>query len=348
MALTGTRKAALLLASLDPGTAAELLKAARPDVLTEITAELVYLNASGARPDATGSHVQEFFGLLHKRQAPEDSQGSFVQQMLESAVGKQRGDELLGQARRLADLKDPFMALRSVATEDIAQALTGEHPQVAALMLIELPPNKSAALIPMLEEKVRAEAVRRMTCGDTVSPEARVRVAAMVRSRLEAIRKAAAAEDSAGPAVATATASPAQRRKADLRLRQVALLLRGLATELRDSLVKAIGEQSHDTSTAVQNMMVLWDDLPVIGDRSLQEVLRNVDARKLALALVGADAVTTAKIRNNISERARAMIDEETQLMKKPKAEEIGQARDAILGYLRQLNSTGELQFDGV
>jgi flagellar motor switch protein FliG len=40
------------------------------------------------------------------------------------------------------------------------------------------------------------------------------------------------------------------------------------------------------------------------------------------------------------------MIDEEMQLMKKPKADEIEQARETILAYLRQLNASGELQFE--
>ena len=93
--------------------------------------------------------------------------------------------------------------------------------------------------------------------------------------------------------------------------------------------------------------MVLWSDIPGISDRNIQEVLRSIDARKLAVALIEVEPAIAAKIRNNISERARNMIDEETQLMKKPKPQEVEEARETILGYLRQLNATGELKFEG-
>ena len=47
MVLSPKRKAALVLMSLDPAAAAELLKAAKPETLTEIAAEIVNLESGG-------------------------------------------------------------------------------------------------------------------------------------------------------------------------------------------------------------------------------------------------------------------------------------------------------------
>jgi flagellar motor switch protein FliG len=141
--------------------------------------------------------------------------------------------------------------------------------------------------------------------------------------------------------------SPAAAARLNAQRRKVALLLRGLSSEVRDNLVKSIAQQDAEVATALQNLMVLWEDIPLVNERNLQTVMRSVDARKLALALMGTTAAITDKIRANISERARAMIDEETSLMKKPKADEVETARETILGYLRQLNASGELQFEG-
>jgi len=341
VALSRARKAAILLTSLDPVTAAELLKATRPELLTEIAAEIVTLEAAGkgARP-AADEPVKDFFSLVSRPKAHEGSPATFARSLLEGAVGKQRGEEVLAQARRLVDARDPFRSIRDASPDELAQALAGEHPQVAALILIEIDPKKSGALIQMLDQDIRFEAIRRMTGGDNVPPEAKVRVAALVRTRLAALRKQAAADP-----VAAAAAAPGV--KFNPRLRQVAVLLRGLASELRDGLVKAIADGNADTAKSVQDLMVLWEDMPFLGERSLQEVLRNVDARKLALALIGAEPEVAERIRANISERARAMIDEETQLMKKPRADDVEAARETILGYLRQLNASGDLQFEG-
>jgi flagellar motor switch protein FliG len=335
-----TRKAALLLASLDPGAAAELLKGVRPELLTEIASEMVRMEDTA--PTGADEHIRDFYVTLCKPRQAVASPQAFVKRMLESAVGKQRGEEVFGQARRMLDQRDPFLSIRDTPVEELAQALAGEHPQVAALVLMELTPEKSASLLLLLEERVRQEAVYRMTCGENVSPEARARIAAIVRNRLVALRKAAEA-----PGAVASSSSPAATARLNAQRRKVALLLRGLSTELRDNLVKSIAQQDAEMASTLQNLMVLWDDVHLVGERNLQTVLRNLDARKLALALVGADAATTDKIRANISERARAMIDEETSLMKKPKADEIETARETILGYLRQLNASGELQFEG-
>jgi flagellar motor switch protein FliG len=343
VALTRARKAAILLTSLDPVTAAELLRAAQPELLTEIAAELVSLESAGSPVSAAADSVKDFCTLIHRPQASEANPAAMARRLLESAVGKEKGEAVMTQARRLADGRDPFRFVREASPQELAPALAGEHPQVATLVLMELPAAKSAVLITLLEEGVRAEAVRRMTCGDTVLPETKTRVAALIRSKLEAARRQAAAD---GAPVASATAAGPAGPAFNPRLRQVGLLLRGLAAELRDALVKSIAEGNAETAKTVQDLMVMWEDIPQISERNLQEVLRNVDARKLALSLVKAEPAIDAKIRANISERARVMIDEEAQLMKKPKPDEVMAAREAVLGYLRQLNATGELQFE--
>lgn len=330
MAISTIRKAALLLMGLDPVTAAELLKAARPDLVAEIAAELAYLGATGQHAGAPKAEpMEEFCGMLRGTGLGAGHE-TFIQRMLEAAVGEKQSKELLSEVRRRVDVRDPFIPVRAAEAPLLAQALAGEPAQVVALVLSELPPDKSGAVIPLLAEAVRVDAVRRMTGGALASPEACQRIAALIRKRLDDLRAATGGE-AAGP---------------EGRLRRVAILLRTVKTELRDSLLKAIGEQDAATATAVRDLMVLWEDIPQVSDRSLQEVLRGVEAKQLALALNRADPAIDRKVRANISERARAAIAEETSLMRAPKAEEIEQARTAILGGLRELNTKGDLRFE--
>jgi flagellar motor switch protein FliG len=346
VAAPNTRKAAALLAHLEPGVAAELIKSAPPELIAEITAEVLVLRASGTTGSA-GDPAQEFFGLLAgRRPAAVTGPEGFARQMLEGAVGKGRSDELFSRVQTLVDARDPFMAIRKASVEELAAALTGEHPQVAALVLAELPPARTKALVPLLDETTRIQAVSRMTTGERVPPETRNRVAGMVKRRIEEARRKAAAAAADEPApVAAPAAAPAGKKTINPRRRQVALLLRSLEQEMRDGMLKSIGEKDPDAAAEVQDLMVLWSDIPAVEDRSLQEALRNCDSRALALALVGVDGAVGAKIRANISQRARQLIEEETQLMKKPKADEIDEARETVLGVLRQMNVAGGLAF---
>ena len=132
----------------------------------------------------------------------------------------------------------------------------------------------------------------------------------------------------------------------DVKLRKVAVLLRGLEPEARDSLLGAIAQKNQDSGDAVRGLMVIWEDLPAIADRSLQEVLRELDSRKMALALTDAAEAINAKFRANISERAGAMLDEELSLLSSPSTEDIQQARETVLEVLRAMNAKGELNFE--
>ena len=330
---SGVKKAAMLLRALDSATAAELLRAAAPEVITEIAAELAYLDAAGAETAKRSVEpVREFYGLLHKKGGAL-GRGDFLRSTLNSALGEQKSQELLGRVQDMIYARDPFLPIRSAAVEDISRALEGESAQVVALVLSELPPSRSAALLALLEEEVRAEAVRGMTAGQEVSPQARLRVGTVVRNRLQSAKPEAAA-------------GPVSQANREQQLRKVAVLLRGLSTDLRDALVKAIEEQDAETASTVQNLMVTWEDLPTVADRPLQEALRSVDSRVLALALVNAPEEITSKIRANISERAAAMLDEEASLLSSPKPEEIQESRNEVLVALRDMNSRGDLQFE--
>jgi flagellar motor switch protein FliG len=91
--------------------------------------------------------------------------------------------------------------------------------------------------------------------------------------------------------------------------------------------------------------MIIWEDIPQVSDRPLQEALRGIDSSKLALALVKADAEIIEKIKANISERAVVSLEEEASLMSDPKKEEIEDAREEIVETLRKMNENGELSF---
>lgn len=327
MNAVGIRKAALLLTALDSQTAAELLKSAHADTITRIAAELTFIRQGGAAHEAATT-AREFFQLMFGRRA----KGDFVREVVENALGKPKGQEVLGQVTLMLENRDPFRVIREAAVGSIAKALEGESAQVAALVLGELSPKKSADLLGLLEESVRRPALRGMTAGEEVSPEARLKVASIIRNRLDQMA-----------AKTTPDAAPDRRQQ---QLRKVAVLLRGLKTDFRDNLIAGIQEQDKATADLVRRLMVIWDDLPLVADRSLQNVLRNVDSRKLSLSLVSANPQIGAKIRANISERAAATLDEETSLLNNPKPDDIDAARELILGSLRELNDKGELPLE--
>ncbi len=329
MVSCGARKAALLLMSLDSGSAAELLKNAPQTVVSDIAVEIAHIEAAGQGSKAERVEpAKEFFTLLHGRNAKQAG-SSRLPGLLKKAVGSDQADEIFRQAQAAVRQRDPFLEIRSAEVEDLARMLKGESGQVAAMVLSEMKPAKAGQLMPLLDERVRAEAVRGMTSGEGASPAVQVRVAQQLLERMHAKDE-------------TATVSPEHSQK----LRKVAMLLRGLDAPTREAMLKAIDSNDAEAGKGVRDLMVVWEDVATVADRSLQNILRLIDAKNMALAMHEAAPAVAAKINGNISERARALVEEEMSLMSAPKAEEVTQARNEVLKAMRELNASGQLEFE--
>jgi flagellar motor switch protein FliG len=329
--LTGKQRAALLLTSLDAATAAELLKGIDPHVVQELAVELSYLDAAGHR-DAkqTADVARQFCKSLQE----ETGFGfkTFLKEMLRSTVGDEQARRIQQEIQDLLQKRDPFMSIRSADLQTLRAALEAEHPQAIAVVLSELPPRRGSELLGLLSEEMRVSVISRMTGVGSVTPEARVRIAQMIRTRMENAKAAR----NAGTAIQV---QPEQS------LRKVAVIVRNLDKEIRDGVMEAIIQKDPEAGEKIADLMILWEDLPLVGDRSLQEVLRSIDEKQLALALHEVPDEVRTKIRSNISERASAMIDEETSLMSSVKKESVQQARDKIVAVLRERFKMDTLTF---
>lgn len=315
---------------LDAPTAGELLKGMDSQMVQELALELAYLDASGYRDSRESIELaMDFCNYLRSGDTFQFKR--FLDEMLKNAVGGDKAQQIQKEIGDLLHRRDPFMPIRSVDPKVLAKSLENEHPQAIGVVLAELDAKKSSEVLSLLGEGVRLSVISRMTSKETVGVEARLRIAKMVNDRLKAITGAAAA----------GTAQPA----ADQSLRKVAVILRNLVKEVRDGLLGAIREKDGSAADKVAELMIIWEDILFVTDKSLQQALRGVDAKKLALALTNADAAIKQKIRSNISERAGAMVDEETSLMASPKKEDIAAAREELVKTLREMNIKGELMF---
>jgi len=328
--LKGRQKAALLLMGLDAPTAGELIKGMDPKTVQELALELAYLDASGYRESKESIDLARDF-CNYLREGDTFQFKTFLDEMLKNAVGGEKAQLIQRDISDLLHRRDPFMPIKSVDGKILAKALENEHPQAIGVVLAELDAKKSSEVLSLLGEGVRLSVIGRMTSKETVSIEAKLRIAKMVNEHLKTLTGEGEA----------AVAQPA----AEQSLRKVAVILRNLGKELRDGLIGAIKEKDAGAADKVAELMITWEDIILVTDRSMQQALRGIDAKKLALALNNADEAIKKKIRANISERANAMIDEETSLMSAPKKEDIAAAREEITKIAREMNIKGELMF---
>ncbi len=324
--MTGKQKAAILLMSLDTITAVELLKGLPSEDVHEIGMELVRIEVSGRRnSEEEAKIVQEFYGAL-QRESHGFSIKGFINDVLVKILGRDKAEQIKAQIKKVSEKKDPFAIVRLASTDELVLGLKGEHPQTIAVILSELSPKKSQEVMSLLDEEARLKAVRKMTTLDTVSSEVKQRIAAIVSERLKTFQGE--------------TLPEGQQQT----LRKLAITLSGLERDLRDRLLEELRKQDEQTSKMVRDLMITWEDIPSIADRTLQESLRGIDAKKLALSLYGADKRIVQKIRANISERAAATLDEEISLMQEPLDKEVLDAKEEVIKPIREANEAGTLR----
>jgi flagellar motor switch protein FliG len=332
VALTGKQRAALLLASLDAVTAAEMLKGVDAKIVQELAVELSYLDAAGQRnPRQTAEVARQFCKSLQDQAGVQFK--SFLREMLRSTVGEDKAKQIQHDVQDLLQKRDPFLTIRSASVEMLAAVLETEHPQAVAVVLSELPPKRSSEILGRLGEGIRISTISRMTNVGNITPEAKARIAETVRGRIEA------AGTGGQPGAPVIQAQP------DQAMRKVAIIVRNLDKDVRDGVLAAIRQKDKDAADKIAGLMVVWDDIPSVSDRTMQQALRGFEERQLALALHGAAQEIIDKVKSNISERAATIVNEEASLMASPKKDDVRQARDKIVNALRELNSKGELTF---
>ncbi len=329
MPLTQKQKAAMLLMSLDTGTASQLLSDVKPETVRELAVELAYLDAAGyANTEQSLMYAKEFCSSLSMK--GEFHVKDFLQEMLNNTVGTEKATQIQSDIKGLLQERDPFIPIRNSNVQTISEILKEEHPQAIAVVLSELTPKQSSGVLKLLDEEICRNVIARMTSQERITPEAKNRIAEMACDKLRKLKTSDGG---------TVQAHPEQS------LRQVAVILRNLGMEIRDGMLKAIKDKDADAAVKVENLMVVWEDIPLITDRSLQTILRDIDAGKMAVALVKADEGIAMKIKTNISERMAQTLEEETALMSEQTSEDIEKAREEILELLRSKNANGDLAF---
>jgi flagellar motor switch protein FliG len=330
MAFSGKQKAAMLLMSLDPLTATELLKGLSADEIQEIAMELVRIDATGWRDvNEQAKIAQEFCNSLKMEQNRKFSVKAFLNDMLVNILDKDKVEQIQSEIKKATEKKDVFLDIRLASTDELVLALDGEHPQTIAVVLSELSAKKSQEVLSLLDEEPRLKAVCKMTNPEMISSGVRQRMVSSITKRLKGFKGETLVE------------------KPEQALRKLALVLSGLERDVRDRMLAEIGKDDEETAAMVKRLMITWEDITSVADRSLQEALRSVDTGKLALALYGADDNIAQKIRSNMSDRAVTMLDEEISLMQEPLDREVLDAREEVVRPLREANEEGTLRVTG-
>src|SRR3712207_5973587 len=263
--MPGLRKAAVFLAQMSKEEAGVLLAQLRPREVEALTRELMKLGS--VELGDVDDVMREFHGLMTAQQFVGRGGVEFAREILAAALGQDKAEGILSRLN-VVYTEVPFASLRNADVRQLVTFLKDEHPQVIALVLAHLTAAQSAEVLTGFVPEQQAEVAHRIATMDRTSPE-------MVRL----------VEEELG------------RRMGSILAHQDMTTVGGVETLVEiinrsprpteRSILEWLDSSDPELAEAVRAQMFVFEDIVTIDDRSLQLVLREVEANDLATALKG-------------------------------------------------------------
>ncbi len=317
--LSRSQKAAAVLLALGNDKAAKIMGFLSEGEVEQITLEIAQLGKLA--PAQTNAVLEEFRTEAQAASYLVSGGVDHARTLLRTLHGS-AGDDIVD--RLLASFRtSPFHFLQMHDPDEVLQQLRDENPQTLALVLAHVPTRFGAQILNGLEPDLQSEVATRIAQLDNASPE----VVAKVEQSL-------------------------QRRFGDVRRRSVSSRggVQELATILNSSdrgtertILSQLEATNAELAEAVRALMFIFEDIVNLDDRAVQEVLRQVDLKRLAYAMKGVGQAVTEKVFANLSERATETLTEEIELLGPTRIRDVEEAQSEVVALIRRLEEEGTI-----
>ncbi len=323
-AMSGTRKAAILLMALDQEIAARLLKSLRRERVEEISREIAAIELID--PATRDAVINEFYNLVLARQYADAGGLAWARTLLQKTLPPDDAKKIIAAIEHQVH-EQPFSFLQKTETESLMAFLQEEHPQMIALVLSHVPPATASEILIGLPAEKQVEVIQRIAKMDQTSPEVIKEVERGLEKRLAGLMNARFERAGGVQAVAEI------------------LNLSGRAAE--KTIMEGLEATDAGLVDEIRQLMFVFEDIAQVNDKGIQSVLKEVDNAELTLALKTASEDLKEKIFRNMSERAAQLVKEEMEFMGPVRVADVEAAQKKVVDIVRRLEDAGEIMIEG-
>jgi len=319
-ALPGKRKAAILAISLGPERAATVFKHLREEEQDELVLEIAAL--TGVESWERDEVMEEFYHSHLAQDYIAEGGLVYAREVLERALGDDKAMEIIGRLSSFVQIA-PFEFLRRTDPAQITNFIQHEHPQTIALILAYLPSEVASAILIGLPERMQSDVAMRIAVMDRTQPDVIRQVEQVMENKLAAILN----QDFTAAGGVTALVD----------------MLNLVDRTTERHILESLDESSPELAEEVRKLMFVFEDLLLLDDRSIQQLIKEVEAKEVALALKGTSEEVQEKIFANMSQRASSMMREDMTYMGPQRRRSIEEAQQKIVGIVRRLEEAGKI-----
>jgi flagellar motor switch protein FliG len=247
---------------------------------------------------------------------------AYAKNILEKALGETKAFEVLSKLTVSLQVR-PFDFIRKTEATQITNFIQNEHPQTIALILSYLRPKQAADVLVNLSPEKQAEVARRVAIMDGTSPDVIKEVEKVFEKRLSAL----VMEDYTNVGGVDS----------------VVEILNAVDRTTEKRIMETLEVEDIELSEEIRRKMFVFEDILSLGNRDVQQVLKEVDQKELAIALKGSTEELRSHIFANLSKRLAAMIQEDMDYMGPIRRSDMEEAQQKIVNIVRRLQDSGEI-----
>jgi flagellar motor switch protein FliG len=321
--LKGLEKAAIFFANIGEDAAAEIVKYLEPSEIQLIGRKVTEL--ADVPPEVFMEVVEDFEKEISLDQVPVDVD-EYIKNVILKALGPEKAAAILKRISRRPE-DGGIETLKWMDPKVVCDFIKNEHPQTVAVILSNLQPEQSAAVIRFLDARTRADVIMRIATMESIAPGA-----------LEELEDAINQNLSGTIGIHTRTLGG---------VKTAAEILNQVDTKTENEILAAIETVNAGLSNEIQEKMFVFADIIRVDERGIQRILKDITNEQLILALKTAEEELKQKFLRNMSERARDMLVEEMDTRGPVKLSDVNQAQIEIVRVTRKLEQDGELTIGG-
>jgi flagellar motor switch protein FliG len=321
--MSGSRKVAVLLMSIGTDRAAAILRQLAPEEMAEVLREITTLEDVDS--DVVNEVIGDFAVSASTRRDAIPGGSSFARDLLTRSVGEHEAAAMLDELG-LAPVSDRFSGLSGLSLDELAELVGAEHPQTIAVVLSHLQPERAAGALARLDPVIQTSVAIRIA---TMEHTPAAAIDAIERSLEARVAEKSTDTEGQGPPV-------------DGVQRLIDVLVRS-NKEIEKLVVEGLALHDEALAEEVRAKLFVFEDIVTLDDRAVQQILRQVDSRELAVAMKGVDATVAGKVTSNMSSRAAENLRDEIEVLPTLKKAQITEARTGIVRIIRNLEESGDI-----
>lgn len=319
----GVNKSALLLLTLGPNEASEVLKHLGPREVQKLGM------AMASMPPQPRSKVEAVLDELeahYAKGAPIEANEAHIREMLTKALGDDRAAHILARIMNGSDTAG-IESLKWMDAATAADLIRNEHPQIIATILVHLEFDQAGEILKHFSDRLRNDVILRIATLDGVQPIA--------------LREL---NDTLTQMLAGATTS---KKAAMGGVRHAAEILNFVGAAQETAMLDNVREYDPDLAQKIIDEMFVFENIMDIDNRGIQTLLREVQSDSLVIALKGAAPELREKIFQNMSQRAAEMLREDLEAKGPVRLSEVEAEQKEILKTVRRLAEEGQIMLGG-